>query len=127
MTFSYWSLLFAALLPLIWAAAAKMGSEGYDNHQPRVFLANLTGWPKRANWAQTNAYEAFPPFAAGVIIANQVGANQTAIDSFAIIFLVCRIIHGIAYIADLATFRSLIWTLGYLSTIGLFIAAGWAV
>ncbi|MDJ0927422.1 MAG: MAPEG family protein [Gammaproteobacteria bacterium] len=126
MTFAYWTVLLVAILPLVWAGFAKAGAEGYDNARPRVFLAELTGWQQRANWAQTNTYEAFPPFAAGVIIAHMVGANQVLVDSLAGLFLVTRILHGILYIQDKATARSIVWTVGFFCVIGLFLAAGWA-
>ncbi|MDG1462379.1 MAG: MAPEG family protein, partial [Gammaproteobacteria bacterium] len=80
MTFAYWSVLLAALLPLIWAGVAKTGAEGYDNHKPRVFLAELRGRAQRANWAQSNSYESFPPYAAAVIIASLVGGDQIIMD-----------------------------------------------
>jgi len=118
--------LLAALLPIVWVGTAKTGADGYDNHQPRIFLAKLTGWQQRANWAQVNAYEAFPPFAAAVIIAHLVGVNQILIDTLAGIFLCARVLHGIMYILDKATLRSLVWTVGFLCVVGLFIAAGWA-
>eukprot|EP01035_Chromulina_nebulosa_P035064 gene35064-47116_t len=49
---------------------AKFGTGGkdFDNAAPRVMLAKLDGWRQRANWAQLNGFEAFPPFAAAVII-----------------------------------------------------------
>jgi uncharacterized MAPEG superfamily protein len=125
MTFSLWCVLLAALLPVIWAGLAKTGAKGYDNHKPRIFMATLEDWPQRANWAQSNAYEAFPPFAAGVIIAHLAGANQLATDILAGTFLILRILHGIYYIQDKANQRSIVWSLGFLSVIGLFIAAGW--
>ena len=65
-------------------------------------------------------------FAAGVIIAHLAGANQLAVDALAASFLVLRVLHGILYIRDQATLRSMAWTLGFLVTIGLFLAAGWA-
>jgi len=126
MTFAYWCVLLAALMPIIWAGAAKVGADPYDNHKPRIFLAELTGWKQRANWAQANAYEAFPPFAAAVIIAHLAGANQLAVDTLAGAFLVTRVLHGIMYIQDKATVRSAVWTTGFLCVIGLFLAAGWA-
>jgi len=39
----------AVFLPLVWVGAAKSGAAGYDNAKPRIFLANLSGWPQRAN------------------------------------------------------------------------------
>jgi uncharacterized MAPEG superfamily protein len=127
MTFSLWSVLLAALIPIIWVGIAKTGADGYNNHKPRVFLFKLKDWPQRANWAQANAYEAFPPFAAGVIIAHLVGANQLAIDVLAGLFLLMRVLHGVFYIQDKATLRSAAWSLGFLCVIGLFIVAGRAV
>ena len=123
MTFSLWCVLLAALLPLVWVGCAKIGADGYDNNKPRVFPANLKNWPQRANWAQSNSYEAFPPFAAGVIIAHMLGANQLTVDILAGTFLTVRILHGIFYIRDMATLRTLVWTIGFLCIIGLFLAA----
>jgi uncharacterized MAPEG superfamily protein len=126
MTFAYWCVLLAALIPLLWAGAAKMGVAGYDNSQPRIFMANLKGWRQRANWAQQNAYESFPPFAAAVIIAHLVGANQILINTLAGIFIVARVLHGITYIRDMDMLRSLSWTAGFFCMIGIFLAAGWS-
>jgi uncharacterized MAPEG superfamily protein len=126
MTFAYWCVLLTALLPLVWVGAAKLGGGDYDNARPRLFLQHLTGWQQRANWAQKNAHENFPPFAAGIIIAHAVGANQVLIDFLAGVFLAARIVHGIAYIYGKATLRSLIWLLGFFCTVGLFLVAGWA-
>lgn len=124
MTFGYWCILLTAFLPLVWVGAAKVGGGDYDNARPRIFLQNLTGWQQRADWAQTNAYENFPPFAAGVLVAHAVGAPQLAVDILAGVFLAARIAHGIAYIADKPTLRSAVWTLGFFSMVGLFLVAG---
>jgi len=126
MTFAYWCVLLAALLPVIWVGIAKTGSEGYDNRRPRIFFAELKGWTRRAGWAEVNAYENFPPFAAGVIIAHLAGAEQPLIDGLAGAFIAFRILHGIFYIRDMATLRSLVWTAGFLCVIGLFLAAAQA-
>ena len=126
MTFAYWCVALAALLPLVWVGAAKVGGAGYDNARPRIFLQNLSGWPQRANWAQTNAYEAFPPFAAAVIIASLAGANQAVVDVLAGLFLIARISHGLLYILDKPTLRSLVWTIGFFTMIAIFLSAGWS-
>ena len=124
MTIAYWCVLVAAILPLIWAGAAKSGAENYDNASPRSFMAALSGWQLRADWAQQNSYEAFPPFAAAVIIAHvSQNAGQGTIDLLAGLFILARIVHGIMYITDRATVRSLAWTVGFGCVIGLFIAA----
>ncbi len=123
MTFAYWSVLLTAFLPLVWAGVAKTGGTGYDNARPRLYLKSLNGYRQRAHWAQENSYEAFPPFAAGVIIAHVAGGSQLAIDVLAGIFLLARILHGIFYITDRSTLRSLIWVVGFGCIVGLFVSA----
>jgi uncharacterized MAPEG superfamily protein len=126
MTFAYWGILLTAFLPLVWVGAAKVGGGDYDNSRPRIFLQHLTGWQQRADWAQSNAYENFPPFAAGVLVAHAVGTPQLTIDILVGVFLVARITHGIAYILDKPTLRSVVWSVGFFSMVGLFLAAGWS-
>jgi uncharacterized MAPEG superfamily protein len=123
-TLAYWCVLVAALLPIVWAGVAKAGTRGYDNARPREFLGALQGWQARANWAQVNSYETFPPFAAGVIIAHATGnATQATIDTLAITFVIARVAYGLCYITDRSTLRSLVWLVGFGVTIGLFAAA----
>ena len=122
MTTAYWCILVAALLPYSWVIAAKL-APGYDNAAPRAYLEKPSGWRQRATWAQLNAFEALPPFAAAVIIAQQLGAPQTHIDLLALGFIGFRLAHGIAYIGDWATLRSLVWAGGMGCVIGLFVIA----
>lgn len=126
MTIAYWCVVLAAFLPVIWVGAAKFGAEHYDNERPRPSLDSLTGWPQRANWAQLNSYEAFPPFAAGVIIAHLTATEQSTIDILAGVFLAFRVAHGVVYIGNYPAIRSLVWTLSFLAMVGLYIAAGWS-
>ncbi len=123
MTLAYWCVLVAGILPIVWVGAAKAGSSGYDNVRPREFLAQLSGWQQRADWAQKNALEAFPLFAAAVIIAHAAGAAQATIDLLAGLFITARVAHGICYIADKAALRSVVWLGGFACVIGLFVAA----
>ena len=121
MTTAYWCILIAALLPYIWVLAAKIAPD-FDNAAPRAYLARLTGWRQRAAWAQLNAFEALPAFAAAVIIAQQLGAPQGRIDLLALAFIGFRLAHGLAYIGNWATLRSLMWTGGMGCVIGLFVS-----
>lgn len=124
MTIAYWCVLVAIFLPIAWAGVAKTGARGYDNARPREFLARLEGRAARANHAQANSYEAFPPFAAGVVIAHVTGgADQATIDLLAVVFIVARIAYGLCYIADRSTLRSLVWLAGFGATVGLYLAA----
>ena len=122
MTFAYWCVLAAAVMPLAWVAAAKIGAGNYDNRRPRAFLDTLSGWPQRANWAQKNALEAFPPFAAAVIIANLANAAPERIDLLAGLFIVFRILHGLFYIADRSAPRSFAWLGAFICVIALFVS-----
>lgn len=122
MTIAYWCVLAAAVFPYAFTIFAKSAGR-YNNHAPRDYLAKLEGVHKRANWVQMNSFEAFPPFAAAVIIAHLAQANQNTVDMLAVAFLVCRTLYGIAYLADQAALRSVIWFAGLGCVVGLFVSA----
>jgi uncharacterized MAPEG superfamily protein len=122
-TIAYWTVLAAAILPIVWAGVAKVGGRDYDNRNPRAWLANLKGPRMRAHAAQQNAHEAFPPFAAAVIIAHQFAVGQGLIDSLALLWLGLRCAHGGFYIADLHWLRSLVWCAAMVCVVALFVAA----
>jgi uncharacterized MAPEG superfamily protein len=125
-TVAYWCLLAAALLPLACAALAKWGmwqvsprQGGYDNNNPRAWLARQTDWRARANSAQANTFEALPFFFAAVIIAHLLQASQVRLDVFAFVFVVLRIAYIMMYVADMAKSRSAIWFLALLVNVGI--------
>ncbi|MDP1740880.1 MAG: MAPEG family protein [Polaromonas sp.] len=125
-TVAYWCLLVAALLPFACAALAKWGMfgvsarlGGYDNHNPRAWLARQTDWRARANSAQANTFEALPFFFAAVIIAHQLQASQVRLDVFAFVFVVLRMAYVIMYVADMAKSRSVLWFLALLVNVGI--------
>lgn len=123
-TIAYWCVLVAAVLPIVCAGIAKYGmfsksprEGGYDNHQPRAWLARQTDWRARANAAQANTFEALPFFFAAVIIAHQLQARQAALDILAFMFVVLRIAYVVMYVADMAKTRSAVWALALLINI----------
>jgi uncharacterized MAPEG superfamily protein len=125
-TVAYWCVLIAALLPFVCAGIAKSGmmrtsqlDGGYDNNNPRGWLARQTDWRARANAAQANTFEALPFFFAAVIIAHLLQAGQTRLDILALMFVVLRIGYIMMYVADLAKARSVIWALALLVNIGI--------
>jgi uncharacterized MAPEG superfamily protein len=122
MTIANWCVLVAALMPYAFAGLAKSRRD-FDNARPRDWLAALDGWRQRAHWAQLNSFEAFPPFAAGVVIAQQAGASQGSVDGLALAFIALRLAYGGLYIVDRPSLRSIVWTLGVVVTVGLFVAA----
>lgn len=124
MTFAYWCVLAAVFLPLAWVGIAKSNVENFSNDYPRAAMARAEGRGLRAWWAEQNAFEAFPPFAAGVIIAHATGgAEQITIDVLAGLFILARILHGLFYINDKGLPRSFAWLAGFACVIGLFVAA----
>ncbi len=123
-TIAYWCVLVAAVLPVVCAGIAKSGmfrispkKGGYDNNDPRAWLARQTDWRARANAAQANTFEALPFFFAAVIIAHQLQARQAAVDILAFMFVVLRIAYIVMYVADMAKTRSAIWVTAFLVNI----------
>ncbi|MGI9245419.1 MAG: MAPEG family protein [Steroidobacteraceae bacterium] len=123
MTLGYWCVLVAGLLPYAATLTAKIGGERFDNRNPREWLAAQSGFRRRANAAQLNSFEAFPLFAAAVIVAHVAGADQPRIDLLAVTFVAARIAYIACYVADLALLRSLAWFVGIGSAVALFFAA----
>ena len=123
MTVALWAILAASLLAPLCAGLAKAGAPGFDNAAPRAWLARQTGWRQRADWAQRNHLEAFPPFAVAVLVAAVAGAPQRAADLLAVLFVLLRLGYTAAYVFDRPTLRSILWTLGFLCVLGLFVIA----
>jgi uncharacterized MAPEG superfamily protein len=121
MTTAFWCVLAAGLLPYAATLTAK-GGRRFDNNQPRAWLAAQTGWRARANAAQLNGFEAFPLFAAAVVVAHLTGAPQARVDLLALVFVGARIAYLPAYLADLAWLRSALWFVGIASAVAIFIA-----
>lgn len=122
----------AGLLPIVCAGIAKAGrigqpraQGGYDNHDPRAWLARQSGHRARANAAQANSFEALPLFLAGVLVAQTSGARPVVVDALALAFVALRVLYIACYLADRDLLRSLAWTAGMAVTVALFFSAGW--
>lgn len=126
MTSATWMILVAAVLPYLCAGAAKYGGKGYDNAAPRASLAQLSGWRARADGAQRNGFEAFPPFAAAVLVAQFAHAPQGWVDLLAAAFIVIRVLYSLVYVSGVAWLRSMLWALGLLMVVLLFYAGAQA-
>ena len=121
MTTAYWCVLAAGLMPLLFTAIAKGMGGRYDNRTPREWQSRLEGMPARAHAAHLNAFEAFPLFAAGVIIAHLRGMPQETIDLLAIAFVLLRLAYGFIYMAGFPRLRSLTWALAFFCAIALYV------
>lgn len=126
MTTAYWCILLAGLLPFLWTAIAKSRGNRYDNREPRAWQSTLSGLPARAHAAHLNSFEAFPLFAAAVIVAHLAGVAQPLIDALALTFIALRLIYGVCYLGNWPRLRSLVWFAGLGCVVALF-AVGAAV
>lgn len=124
MSIAFWCVLVAGLLPYLAVGIAKL-DKSYLRHndQPREWEARLQGKQARAHAAHLNSFEAFPLFAAGVLIAANSLAPQTTVDGLAMAFVVARLVYIACYVANLATLRSLVWMAALGVNIALFVIA----
>lgn len=121
---AYWCVLIAALLPYVWVGIAKGGGERYNNRDPRGWVSRQEN-PRihRAFAAHLNAFEAFAPFAAGVILAQLAQVPTDRIAGLAIAFVVFRIAHGLLYIGNRPLLRSTVWAGGFACVLALLVMA----
>ena len=121
MTLAYACVLIVALLPYVWTVIAKRTASGrFDNRDPRQWLEKQENpRVRRANAAQKNAFEAFPAFAAGVVMAQLAGVDPRTIGAIAALFVVCRVLHGVFYVGNKSSMRSLVWFVGLACVVSL--------
>lgn len=129
MTIAEGCILIACVLPIACAGIAKWKGfgkprrdGGFDNRNPRQWLAQLQGWQARANAAQANSFEALPLFIAGVLVAERMQGSQALIDGLALAFVAARVGYIGAYLADRATLRSALWVAGFACCVAMFFA-----
>ncbi len=130
MIIANWCVLVACALPVITVGLAKSSSARlarhagkYNNHNPREWATTLTGWQQRANAAQNNGFEALPLFIAAVVLAQQAHADQGHVDSLAVLFIILRVLYIGAYLMNFSALRTLIWTGGIATCVGIFFMA----
>lgn len=105
---AYWILLVGALMPYPLVMMAKANRD-YVNADPRNPAALNTPFRQRAFGAHANSLEAFPLFAAAVLLAALRDVPGQAVDIAAFVWLACRLAYVGCYLAGLASLRSLIW------------------
>nr|WP_315043017.1 MAPEG family protein [uncultured Moraxella sp.] len=117
-----WAMIIASILPMFFAYLAKFFAEfkTKDNENPREFSAKTTGIASRANAAQQNSYETLPIFLASVIIALLFFVPTVIVSKVAWLYVILRILYGLAYMANWATLRSVLWAVGFACPLFLF-------
>lgn len=125
MPIALWCVLIAGVLPIVTVGLAKWGSRDFDNANPRGWAGGLDGWRERAVAAQQNGFEAFPLFAAAVLVANTQGHEGLVADLLAVAFVLLRIGYVACYLTDRPTLRSTVWSAGFFVTVAIFTLPVW--
>jgi uncharacterized MAPEG superfamily protein len=120
MTIAFWCVFVAVLLPYV---PLGLSARLLDPKLPRKNVPNLEGLPARAYGAHLNAFEAFPPFAAAVIISHIVEGASATVNWVAVLFIVARLGHMGFYLADRQPPRSAAFLVGLAIVIVIFVQA----
>ncbi len=111
-------LIYLPKVPMWMASARQPG--GYDHKHPRKQQAELEGFGARAVAAHHNGFEAFPAFAAAVIIVYLTSGHDYRTSVLCVAFVVARALYVAAYLANQDYLRSAVWGVGFLCTVVLF-------
>jgi uncharacterized MAPEG superfamily protein len=126
MTVAEWMIFAAVLLYLLTVAPVKaFGYRTFDNANPRDPTFFKPGIRTRALGAHLNGIEVFPFFAAAVLLAEFRAASQQRIDLLAVCFVVIRLACVLAYLANFATVRTLLWNAGFAVNVAIFFMPWW--
>jgi len=130
MTLLLWCVVVGVFLPYLSHLPVMYGRyvspEGYDRHLPRAQSSRLQGLPGRAWAAQQNAWEAVTVFAPVALIAWFVGTDESANGLLGIGWVVFRLGHVVAYVADRPALRSTMFSLSLGCVLGLVVLAATA-
>jgi uncharacterized MAPEG superfamily protein len=118
MTIAIWCILIAATLPYVPFSFVK----DLDPNQPRYHVGELVGQSARAYGAHLNGLETYPFFAFAVIIAHIIGGPSRVTDVLAVIYILLRIGHMIAYVAGRQPLRTAAFTVAQLVALAIFIS-----
>ena len=81
----------------------------------------LPDWGKRADRAYLNAVETFAPFAALVLLVQAMGKADAMTAFWTISYFWLRVAHAVVYLAGWPYIRTLIFVLGWICIVGLFV------
>jgi uncharacterized MAPEG superfamily protein len=109
------ALYLLTIVPVKW-----IGFRDYDNSKPRNPGFYQDAIRARALGAHQNGIEAFPFFAAAVLLAEFRAAPQNLINELAVLFLIVRIAYVFTYLGNRSRLRSILWNIGFVINIGIF-------
>ena len=121
MTIAEWCVFASLMLYLLSIASVKwLRSGDFDNSRPRDPAFYHEPMAARALGAHQNGIEAFPFFAAAVLLAEFRACPQNLINELAILFVIVRIAYVFTYIGNRPTLRSILWSIGFAINIAIF-------
>src|SRR4029079_487602 len=94
------------IVPIKW-----VGFRQYDNSRPRDPAFYQDAIRARALGAHQNGIEAFPFFAAAVLLAEFRAAPQYLINELAMLFLIVRIAYVLTYVGNRPPLPSILWSI----------------
>jgi uncharacterized MAPEG superfamily protein len=103
------------IVPVKW-----IGFRDFDNSKPRNPAFYQDAIRARALGAHQNGIEAFPFFAAAVLLAEFRAAPQNLINELAVLFLIVRIAYVFTYLGNRPRLRSILWNIGFVINIAIF-------
>lgn len=89
----------------------------FDNHYPRMQQTQMTGLAARIYAAQQNAWEALLFYAVACMLAFFSSIDLYSLNYAALLFLCCRLLHPVFYALNQATYRSLVFLVGWLANL----------
>jgi uncharacterized MAPEG superfamily protein len=121
MTVAEWCVFAIVMLYLLSIAPIKwLRFRRFDNSRPRDPAFYEDAIAGRALGAHQNGIEAFPFFAAAILLAEFRGCPQRFIDELAVLFVIVRVAYVFTYLGDRPTLRSILWGLGFAINIAIF-------
>jgi uncharacterized MAPEG superfamily protein len=121
MTIAEWCVFGTLMLYLLTIASIKwIGFRRFNNSRPRDPAFYDGPIAARALGAHQNGIEAFPFFAAAVLLAQFRACPQRLIDELAVLFLIVRIAYVFTYLGDRPTLRSILWSIGFAINLAIF-------
>jgi uncharacterized MAPEG superfamily protein len=121
MTVAEWCVFGTLILYLLTIAPVKwIGFRRFDNTKPRDPAFYDDPIAARALGAHLNGIEAFPFFAAAVLLAEFRAGPQRFINEMAVLFLIVRIAYVFTYLGNRPMLRMILWGIGFAINLGIF-------
>jgi uncharacterized MAPEG superfamily protein len=113
--FAYLVLVLLTIAPVKW-----LGIRSFDNAKPRDPAFYDDPLRARAWGAHQNGLEAFPFFAAAVLLAEFRDAPQNLTNELALLFVIVRLAYVLTHVGNRPTLRSILWVIGFAINAGIF-------